>query len=203
MTNDPVYEKTDSIFDPPRVIEPTEGQVEPENLQVDQWQVGKIQIVEYPMALPSCCACCGAVPNPGFVNRRYFIDWGLSLEYYGQVYFCTDCFVATAKILGYTSPKDTMEMAEKVDAAVAESISLRSENESIKSGLAAISDFNSVFRDFSGNRPTSEVPVEPDQPIDETEPRVNPLSNESGTDDVPSTTGNDDSGKSLRIPIHE
>lgn len=54
---------------------------------------GRFKLLDRPMALPAKCAVCGAVDRP-------VIDFGLDVEWYGVVYFCTECFTAAAQILG-------------------------------------------------------------------------------------------------------
>lgn len=45
---------------------------------------GRFQFLERPAALPGKCAVCGAVDKP-------VVDFGLTVDYYGAVIFCTDC----------------------------------------------------------------------------------------------------------------
>ena len=199
----PVYEKTDSIFDAPVVINPTEGKFTAEEIEVDQWNVGKVQVVEYPYQLPSKCACCGGVPNNEFANTRYFIDWGLSLDGYGQVYICTDCFISTAIILGYVSPKAANTAAEEMTQLQQENAYLRSEVESIKSGLASLSDIGVMLGNPDKYRLIREVHDESAGKLDEIESGIDSPADEQRTDDISSTPSDDDDstdiGRQLRL----
>lgn len=72
----------------------------PENLKYTY--LGKIQVLEGPMQLPPHkCAVCGRALVS---NTDKYIDWCFDVEFYGQVAFCTDCFLSAANQLGYMAP---------------------------------------------------------------------------------------------------
>jgi hypothetical protein len=60
--------------------------------------VGKFQIIEgYPPISPNKCMTCGKYHGT-------FIDFGFNDDWYGAVYFCTDCISDMATQLGYCGP---------------------------------------------------------------------------------------------------
>jgi hypothetical protein len=96
-------------------------------------QSGKFKIYDHPVALPTKCSGCGIGHNDE--GRRQFIDIGFSLDYYGVVYFCTECFAEIAVALGFISV-DTWEHIEKLSIEVAdENRELREENVGLRSTI--------------------------------------------------------------------
>jgi hypothetical protein len=72
-------------------------------IELDQQGSNKIQISEHANVAPNKCANCSfSGREPG----RYFIDFGVDLEFYGTVYLCTSCFAECANIIGWISPAE-------------------------------------------------------------------------------------------------
>ncbi len=103
----------------------------------------RFRISDAPNALPGKCAVCGYAAS-GDTNQpldhRKYVDFGLDIDYYGTVYFCTDCVNELAKQLGYLLPEDADEIA-------AENVALHSELARLSVGLNAI---NSVADALTG-----------------------------------------------------
>lgn len=71
-------------------------------IDLDQQGSNKIQVTEHANVAPNKCANCSfSGREPG----RYFIDFGVDLEFYGTIYLCTGCFAECANILGWISPE--------------------------------------------------------------------------------------------------
>ena len=68
----------------------------------------KFQLTKAP-AQPQSCAACG-VSAKGY---NEFVDFNLSLDFYGAVIFCTDCAKEIAATVGFVDP-DTIETFEDV-----------------------------------------------------------------------------------------
>lgn len=62
--NDPDYEKELSVSD----------------------ALSRFQVVRMPLMAPGCCSCCGS-SDPA----RTYLDFGMTLEFHGVVYFCHLC----------------------------------------------------------------------------------------------------------------
>lgn len=90
---------------------------------------GRFQYVDIPSALPGVCIVCGSVGGVGSDGRK-FIDFGFSVDYYGQVYFCSFCFVEALGPLGWSTP----ERVEHYKGMIAEQKELnqRLEAENVK-----------------------------------------------------------------------
>ena len=70
-----------------------------------QTSLSKFRWLERPAALPAKCIACGAVNKP-------VIDFGMSFDRYGAVYFCEDCIQEAARVFGFISPQEAI--AQKV-----------------------------------------------------------------------------------------
>lgn len=67
----------------------------------------RFQILDVPAAAPGKCAVCG------FAGREYnrqYVDFGMSLDFYGVVYFCTDCLKAAAVRIGMSDEHSVEEI---------------------------------------------------------------------------------------------
>lgn len=68
-------------------------------------QHGRVVISPSPYATPGCCAICG------YAGRdRSYIDYRLDFEFYGTLYFCTDCGMEPARLLGWIDPGRALEL---------------------------------------------------------------------------------------------
>jgi hypothetical protein len=94
-------------------------------------QSGKFKIYDHPVALPAKCSGCGIGHNNE--NRRQFIDIGISLDFYGVVYFCTECFAEIAVSLGFISVDTWTDIQELSVKVAAENGELREENVGLRS----------------------------------------------------------------------
>ena len=88
-------------------------------IDIDQQGSNKVRISDNPAAAPGKCVVCGYTGGDTG-GTRMFIDIGLDIDFYGVVYFCTDCMDSTAEILGYITPS----RAEQLETANAQ-MSLR------------------------------------------------------------------------------
>lgn len=68
----------------------------------------RFQVLDNPNALPGKCTLCGSVGGDG----RKFVDFGMSLDYYGVVYFCTFCVTELAEAIGFISERRFNEIRE-------------------------------------------------------------------------------------------
>jgi hypothetical protein len=78
--------------------------------------LGLIQLLSAPSVLPNKCAVCG-YSNSGSSADRQYVDFGLSIDWYGAVYFCTACMTNIAEVLGYITPEKAEELYGRVNSA--------------------------------------------------------------------------------------
>ena len=68
-------------------------------------QHGRVVITPTPVATPGCCCVCGYAGSD-----RVYIDYRLDFEFYGTLYFCSDCGMEPARLLGWTDPSKTLDL---------------------------------------------------------------------------------------------
>lgn len=151
-------------------------------IDLDKQASNKVQITVVPRALPAKCASCGYA---GGDSDRYFIDFGLDIDFYGVVYFCTDCFRNVCVSLDYAGPSTVQSLRERVavlEAAV-------KQYEGMKDVLGGMADYvNSIGGVLTGNLADAVVVAAgaPSHDLVPGEYDLAPteLASESGPDDV-------------------
>lgn len=57
----------------------------------------RVQVVNTPVAAPGTCVLCGTAGD----GQRTFIDFGKQLDWYGAIYFCSECIREVSLAIGY------------------------------------------------------------------------------------------------------
>lgn len=99
-----------------------------------------VQILNIPIAAPGTCVICG---SPGD-DKRKFIDFNLTIDYFGVVYFCTFCFSEIANACNFIENSGYQSLLQR--------------NQELKGALESantrIESLNATLRDcFNGNSP--------------------------------------------------
>jgi hypothetical protein len=68
----------------------------------------RFRLLNVPVLAPGTCILCKSAGGDG----RQFIDLGIQHDWYGALYFCTECITEAAVLLGM-APKANWELAEK------------------------------------------------------------------------------------------
>lgn len=71
----------------------------------------KFQVVPAPIQVPGTCVSCGSSRT----DDRDYIDFGLTLDFVGVIYFCTFCMSECANTIGYISPEQARRLEEQVE----------------------------------------------------------------------------------------
>jgi hypothetical protein len=106
-----------------------------------QTSISKFRWLELPAALPAKCISCGAVDRP-------VIDFGMSFDRYGAVYFCEDCIGEAARVFGYIKPQEAIAQGLKSEQS-ANNYLANNDLVAVPSGIyadirSALSDLHSV-----------------------------------------------------------
>lgn len=96
----------------------------------------RIQVMDTPLSAPGTCAICG-VPGPCEDGRK-FVDFGLLLEFYGVVYFCTECISPVALAAGYVSSVESETIKSLSEGFVKQAETLKEENRILTHALVSI-----------------------------------------------------------------
>lgn len=96
----------------------------------------RVVIMETPLLAPGTCVICG-VAGPTEDDRK-FIDIGLCLEFFGQVYFCTECITPVALAAGYVNSAE-LETIQTLSAEFSDELNkLKEENRIITDALGSL-----------------------------------------------------------------
>jgi hypothetical protein len=69
----------------------------------------RIQILNTPVAAPGTCVICGSAGD----DNRSFIDFGLNIDYFGVIYFCTICFAEIAVACNFVDNTHYRELLQR------------------------------------------------------------------------------------------
>jgi len=98
--------------------------------------IDKFQVRQGPVDQPPYkCASCG---NPIISKDQWFVDWLFTLDYYGQVIFCTDCVRQMCNQLGYMDPGQVRQLVEAKSKLIQQVSELINENMELRNALGAI-----------------------------------------------------------------
>ncbi len=148
----------------------------------------RVQVLDVPVVAPGVCILCGIASG----DNRKFVDFGKQVDWYGAVYFCSECFGEIARALGWIPVAEYNELLEeyKKSAGIYE-ISVTS-NRKITDALRIvftelgrepesvddyIRNLMASVEDSSGSEPDSGH-------TDRREPETNESSNVEGSDDL-------------------
>lgn len=87
------------------------------------------QLVDTPIAAPGSCYLCGSA------TKFPFIDWGVSIEFYGALYTCSECTSAVASLLGMASREQHAKLIQENDQLAAENLDLSLQNKAMIQAL--------------------------------------------------------------------
>lgn len=106
----------------------------PENLRYSY--IDKFQVQKGPLNQPPYkCAGCG---NHILSAEQDYIDWGFSLDFFGQVVFCGYCFRQAANQLYYMDPTQVKQLVEAKSALIRANSDLINEVTELRNALSAI-----------------------------------------------------------------
>lgn len=104
----------------------------------------RVYILDTPVALPGHCVMCRASRN----DDRKYVDFGMQLDFYGSVIFCTFCIRDVAAAVGFVPNTLLVEATHEYTNSVKENMAcideLRKKNEALTNALSADFDFDSV-----------------------------------------------------------
>lgn len=69
----------------------------------------RVQVLNVPVMAPGICMLCGIADG----DNRTFVDFGKQVEWYGAVYFCSECFGEIARALRWIPVAEYNELLEQ------------------------------------------------------------------------------------------
>lgn len=132
------------------------------------------------LTTPGCCISCGT-------NQGEFIDFGMSVEFWGAAYFCVDvCFREAAILFGFVSPVEHDPIKMQLEYYYKENEALKDQVEEMKRVLGNLTaNFASTLA-YRGvlSVPSTETDQESEQSIRPTDPVTDESNSKSdGPDD--------------------
>ncbi|HEY0750374.1 MAG TPA: hypothetical protein VGD26_04430, partial [Chitinophagaceae bacterium] len=96
----------------------------------------KITLIKYP-GVPSCCAIC----RRGSDGELDFVDFQLSVDYYGAIVICTTCIAPVAQVLGYVHEDNVTSVKDHAHVLSLEVERLIKENERLRNTMDSVLAF--------------------------------------------------------------
>ena len=87
------------------------------------------ELVQNPIALPGACYFCGSG------DKSPYIDWGVSIEFYGALYTCHQCTESVAMLLGMLSERAAEALKEQNDRLITANHRLEVKNEALREAI--------------------------------------------------------------------
>jgi hypothetical protein len=145
----------------------------------------RVQVLDCAPVAPGVCILCG------IADGRKFVDFGKQVEWYGAVYFCSECIGEVARALGWVPVAEYNELLAEFKKLDAGTNILVREKEQIHNALAT------VFRTIgSGNMPVDEfvraVEADDKKPAESRADDIDADKRESKTDESVVVEGPDD-----------
>lgn len=155
----------------------------------------KFQLLDVPLMSPGKCSNCGASKPDG----RKYLDFGLTLEYYGVVYICTICLLEAARLVfkdsDFTPVAESVKTLEYYNTIIEELeriqfifVGVKGLLDELSSNNAIVDNNDSDLGDSSSDLPIDSETESSDTESSETKPRVAESDTESGRSDIPSLT---------------
>lgn len=137
----------------------------------------KIQFVQITQTAPGCCATCGSGQD-----KYGFVDTGLDAEFWGRVYFCSNCALEIAAVFGFISPGDYADLEAELDYGKLELEKMTEKADNFERILSGLDGLRALIPGsfIDSNLPSNEVPKQETESVDESKP-----------DDVESNDGDD------------
>ena len=95
---------------------------------------------------PSCCSSCGSSDS-----ERQYLDLGLFIDYYGQVYFCTICVEEMAETIGLLNSTE-IEFLNRLNERY--TIELAELKTAYEADHAKLEHFTALFGNVTGFSPS-------------------------------------------------
>lgn len=147
----------------------------------------RIKILDRPILAPGSCCLCGSAGGDG----RKFIDFGKQLDWYGAVYFCSECIREASEACGFIPVASFEKLHDEYRRLQIRFDQMAIELKSVKDALSTIlNNRSSGSTNTIDNNVTSlslveksESPVETNRGSETRDSETNESSNVEGPDD--------------------
>lgn len=94
----------------------------------------RIKVLDTPVMAPGICSLCGSSGD----GKRKFIDFGKQLDWYGAIYFCSECIREVAQSIDYIHISDFNLLHDKLRKSIIKFDQLQEEHRIIKDVLSKL-----------------------------------------------------------------
>lgn len=94
----------------------------------------RIQVLNTPVAAPGKCVMCGSSDG----EDRTFLDFGFAIDWYGVVYFCSECIKEFAQAIDYIPVGAFQAQAKELNTLQVSYDRLIKEHSVVKNALSAV-----------------------------------------------------------------
>lgn len=94
----------------------------------------KFNILSAPEQLPGVCSVCGTSRN----DDRQYVDFGLTVDMIGVIYFCTMCIQELCNRMGCLTPEQSRHLEDQLDAARQEILSFQKEKAAVDNVISTL-----------------------------------------------------------------
>lgn len=155
----------------------------------------KFRMSPAPIQVPGTCASCGSSST----DDRDYVDFGMTVDFVGVIYFCTFCFTECANALGWISPEQARNMEELLEVTEKKVVDFYTKDRALNDAVRVLRD-SGLFDLVESNdpAPVAEVankidrsPIQDDTRTDKSELDPSEQDSKQGSSDLPAT-GSDD-----------
>ena len=145
----------------------------------------RVQVLDNPINAPGQCCLCGCAGD----GKRKFIDFGKQLDWFGTVYFCTECIRDVALASGFIPVASFDELHTKYRELLIKYSALESEHKVVDDAIRSVigGDYRvnpSPDDSFNSVREALEKSERSDAESTEGEPETNESVDVEGSDDL-------------------
>ncbi len=159
--------------------------------------MSRINVLGIPELHPGQCALCGSAGG----DKRKFIDFGKSIDFYGVVYFCSECIREVAEKINYVPVASFDKLYEDLRSITIKYNQLELRYKKVKDALSELLDSGDIVSttdtqhdvDASANGQESEELEHPNTESVEGTTETNESPDVEGSDDLFDTSDFDES----------
>lgn len=120
----------------------------------------KFVVLSAPINAPGICAVCGTSRT----DDRQYVDFGLTVDYVGTIYFCSFCIQELCNRMGCLTQEQSKQLEDQLDAAKQEILSFQRQKVAYDDAIASLratglfdSDSNNL--DVGVSQPVQDEPI--------------------------------------------
>lgn len=123
---------------------------------------GRVQVLDAPIMSPGVCCLCGSAGG----DHRKFIDFGKQLDWYGNVYFCSECIREVLTVLEYVSVDNFDKLHDSYRELSIRHEKLTIQYEAVKNAIVVLGSTSDISSSGESDDSSDESSI-PSDPVSE------------------------------------